>query len=129
MHVPAPSARASAAQNHLAQLLAFVAMEKPVSLHPDDIRDEKVKVLRCIRAVSDADVVLGQYTATGGQDGYTDDPTVPVGSTTPTFASIVLYVDNDRWPGAAVGPQGHLLAAPPAAGHPCTQPGGASSPA
>lgn len=45
------------------QLLALIAMECPVSNHPDDIRDEKCKVLRCIPALSTDDVVLGQYTA------------------------------------------------------------------
>lgn len=86
-------------QNHITQLLAFVAMEKPVSIHPDDIRDEKVRVLRCIKPPSDDQVVLGQYTAGDGEPGYLDDPTVPAGSKTPTFAACVLYVDNDRWSG------------------------------
>ncbi|KAL6766229.1 GLD1 [Auxenochlorella protothecoides x Auxenochlorella symbiontica] len=86
-------------QNHLIQLLAFVGMEKPVSLHPDDIRDQKVQVLRCIKPPSLDNVVLGQYTAANGEDGYLEDPTVPQGSRTPTFASIVLYIDNDRWAG------------------------------
>lgn len=86
-------------QNHLTQLLAVVAMEKPVSVHPDDIRDEKVKLLRCIRPVEDMDTVLGQYTSDGNEPGYLEDPTVPPGSHTATFASCVLYVDNDRWAG------------------------------
>lgn len=84
---------------HLTQILAFVAMEKPNSIHPDDIRDEKLKVLRCIRPADPQNCVLGQYTAGKGNPGYLDDPTVPPGSNTPTFASIVLYVDNDRWAG------------------------------
>ncbi|GAB4821247.1 hypothetical protein N2152v2_008293 [Parachlorella kessleri] len=83
-------------QNHLMQLLATVAMEKPASIHPDDIRDEKVKVLRCIRPPGPDQVVLGQYTGAGGEQGYTEDPTVPKGSKTPTFASVVLFIDNDR---------------------------------
>ncbi|PSC70121.1 glucose-6-phosphate 1-cytoplasmic isoform [Micractinium conductrix] len=86
-------------QNHLVQLLAFVAMEKPLSIHPDDIRDEKVKVLRCIKPVQEHNVVLGQYSAAGGQPGYTEDPTVPDDSRTPTFAAVTLYIDNDRWAG------------------------------
>ena len=60
-------------QNHLIQLLAFVGMEKPVSLHPDDIRDQKVQVLRCIKPVKPDNVVLGQYTAAHGAPGYLDD--------------------------------------------------------
>jgi glucose-6-phosphate 1-dehydrogenase len=73
------------------QVLALVAMEAPVSLHPDDIRDEKVKVLRCIAPVAPQDCVLGQYR------GYLDDPTVPAGSKTPTFAACKLHINNDRW--------------------------------
>ncbi|CAD7703420.1 unnamed protein product [Ostreobium quekettii] len=86
-------------QNHLIQLLALVAMEKPVSLHPDDIRDEKTRVLRCIAPATVEDTVLGQYVATGDEPGYLDDPTVPPGSKTPTFAACTLYVRNDRWYG------------------------------
>lgn len=86
-------------QNHLIQLLAFVGMEKPVSLHPDDIRDQKVQVLRCIKPVTPDNVVLGQYTAANGEPGYLDDETVPKGSKTPTFAATVVYIDNDRWAG------------------------------
>lgn len=52
-------------QNHLTQLLALIAMECPVSNHPDDIRDEKCKVLRCIPPVEERDCLLGQYTAGG----------------------------------------------------------------
>ncbi|EFN53828.1 hypothetical protein CHLNCDRAFT_36395 [Chlorella variabilis] len=86
-------------QNHLIQLLAMLAMEKPLSIHPDDLRDEKVKVLRCIKPVQPHNVVLGQYTAADAQPGYTDDPTVPAGSKTPTFASVTVFIDNDRWAG------------------------------
>jgi len=87
-------------QNHLLQLLCLVAMEKPCSLSPDDIRDEKLKVLRCIEPVSTDNVHLGQYT-TGehGQPGYIDDPTVPAGSKCPTFAMCVLHINNERWDG------------------------------
>ena len=89
---------------HLSQILAFVAMEKPATAHPDDIRDEKLKLLRCIKAVDPEHVVLGQYTARSNppEPGYLDDPTVPKGSKTPTFAAIVLYIDNDRWSGVPI---------------------------
>ena len=78
------------------QVLALLAMEQPVSLAADDIRDEKVKVLRSLAAVSAEETVLGQYTAAGSQAGYLDDPTVPKGSRTPTFASCILRIHNER---------------------------------
>lgn len=79
--------------------MALLAMEKPVSLHPDDIRDEKLKVLRCIRPIASDETVLGQYVGAGDEPGYLDDPTVPEGSKTPTFATCVLHVNNNRWSG------------------------------
>lgn len=92
-------------QNHLLQLLAIVAMEPPISLNADDIRDEKLKVLRCLRPMSLEDVrrdtVRGQYTAGNCQServaGYTAEPDVPAGSRTETFVAIKAYVDNARW--------------------------------
>uniref|UniRef100_A0A8D3BLL7 Glucose-6-phosphate 1-dehydrogenase n=2 Tax=Scophthalmus maximus TaxID=52904 RepID=A0A8D3BLL7_SCOMX len=91
-------------QNHLLQMLCLVAMEKPASTSPDDVRDEKVKVLKCIAPVALSDVVLGQYVGDPEGEGhsnlgYLDDPTVPKGSCTPTFATAVLYVQNERWDG------------------------------
>ena len=88
-------------QNHLTQIFALVAMERPRSLSGEDIRDEKVALLKCVLPADPANCVLGQYTAKpdGSVPGYLDDPTVPRGSTTPTFASLVLYVQNDRWDG------------------------------
>ncbi|KAG6790035.1 hypothetical protein POTOM_006178 [Populus tomentosa] len=80
-------------QNHLLQILCLVAMEKPVSLKPEYIRDEKVKVLQSVLPIRDEDVVLGQY------EGYRDDPTVPDQSNTPTFATVVLRIHNERWEG------------------------------
>uniref|UniRef100_A0AAQ4PE37 Glucose-6-phosphate 1-dehydrogenase n=1 Tax=Gasterosteus aculeatus aculeatus TaxID=481459 RepID=A0AAQ4PE37_GASAC len=91
-------------QNHLLQILCLVAMEKPASTSPDDVRDEKVKVLKCVAPVVGTDVVLGQYLGDPEGEGYSklgyrDDPTVPEGSCTPTFATAVLYVQNERWDG------------------------------
>lgn len=80
-------------------------MEKPASCHPDDIRDEKVKVLRCIKNVQLDQVVLGQYIGDPDAEdpearlGYLDDTTVPTNSNTPTFAFAVLKINNERWDG------------------------------
>lgn len=90
-------------QNHLLQILALFAMETPVSLDAEDIRNEKVKVLRSMRPLQLEDVVVGQYKghSKGGKtyQGYTDDPTVPQDSLTPTFAAAALFIDNARWDG------------------------------
>jgi glucose-6-phosphate 1-dehydrogenase len=86
-------------QNHLTQILALVAMEKPKSLSAEHVRDEKVAVLECIRPVAVGDCVLGQYgrSEDGKEEAYLDDATVPKGSKCPTFASMVLKIQNDRW--------------------------------
>ncbi|XP_031421522.1 glucose-6-phosphate 1-dehydrogenase isoform X2 [Clupea harengus] len=91
-------------QNHLLQMLCLVAMEKPASTSSDDVRDEKVKVLKCISPLTLDNAVLGQYVGNPEGEGdaklsYLDDPTVPKGSTTATFATAVIYVNNERWDG------------------------------
>lgn len=91
-------------QNHLVQVLCLLTMSRPVSTSPEDIRDEKVKVLRAVRPVDAKDVILGQYVAAevNGEKkpGYKDDDTIENKDTkTPTFAAIPLYIENDRWDG------------------------------
>ncbi|CAI4227537.1 unnamed protein product [Auanema sp. JU1783] len=92
-------------QNHLMQILTLVAMEKPHSLNAEDIRDEKVKVLKAIKPIEMKDLVIGQYVADPTFDhpeasqGYKDDPSVPPESNTPTYALAVLQVHNERWEG------------------------------
>ncbi|KAG6550498.1 hypothetical protein Mapa_007972 [Marchantia paleacea] len=80
-------------QNHLLQVLCLVAMEKPVSVSPEHIRDEKVKVLKAVQPIKDEDVVIGQY------EGYKDDEGVPNDSNTPTFATVIVHINNERWDG------------------------------
>jgi glucose-6-phosphate 1-dehydrogenase len=92
-------------QNHLLQLLCIVAMEPPVSLDPDSVRDEKLKVLRSLRPMGVAEVardtVRGQYAAgaSGGAaaPGYLQEPNVPEGSTTETFVALKAQINNWRW--------------------------------
>ncbi len=88
-------------QNHLLQMLSVVAMERPATLDAEDVRDEKVKVLRCISPIDLDHLILGQYgrSEDGKYPGYTDDPTVPKDSITSTFAMAVMYVNNERWAG------------------------------
>jgi glucose-6-phosphate 1-dehydrogenase len=94
-------------QNHLLQLLTLTAMEPPARMTAEEVRSEKVKVLRSIRPLTpDAiaeHVVLGQYVAgtAGGKPapGYREEPHVDPASTTPTYAAMRLFVDNWRWKG------------------------------
>jgi len=81
-------------QNHLAQLLALVAMEQPLSLKADDVRREKVRALRACKVLDSRDVIRGQY------DGYADDASIKnKKTTTETFAACKLFVDTPRWAG------------------------------
>jgi len=94
-------------QNHLVQIVALFAMEAPVSLNAEDIRNEKVKVLRSMKVVTMDDVVLGQYRGRTEKNGttlpgYLEDKTVPEGSLTPTFAAIAMHINNSRWDGVPI---------------------------
>jgi len=84
-------------QNHLLEVLTLCAMEPPNSGHADDVRSEKLKVLKALRPswtdTVSHDVVLGQY------EGYRREPDVAPDSRTPTFAALRLFVDNWRWQG------------------------------
>jgi glucose-6-phosphate 1-dehydrogenase len=92
-------------QNHLMQLLCLIAMEPPCTLEANSVRDEKVKVLRSFRVMSDEDIktntVRAQYISGSSEGesvpGYLEgnDKT----STTETFAAIKVDIDNWRWNG------------------------------
>ena len=80
-------------QTHLFQVLTFLAMEPPAAFSAEQVRDEKVKVLRAMAPIRPDDVVLGQYV------GYTDEEGVAAGSPVETFAALRVEVDNWRWAG------------------------------
>jgi glucose-6-phosphate 1-dehydrogenase len=80
-------------QNHLLQVVSYLAMEAPSSTIPEAIRDEQAKVLRTIRPLSTEHMVRGQFR------GYTDEPGVPKDSYMATYAALRLYVDSWRWEG------------------------------
>jgi glucose-6-phosphate 1-dehydrogenase len=88
-------------QNHLLQILTILAMERPISFSAEDIRDEKVRVLKATPAIEPKDVIIGQYVKSldGTKPGYKDDSTVPKDSRCPTFAAMVLHINNERWEG------------------------------
>ncbi len=78
-------------QNHLLQLLSLTAMEPPALFEANALRDEKVKVLRVLRAGERS--VRAQYEGYRVAEGVTPD------SQTPTYAALELLVDNWRWKG------------------------------
>ncbi|XP_020212602.1 inactive glucose-6-phosphate 1-dehydrogenase 4, chloroplastic [Cajanus cajan] len=80
--------------SHVLQTIALLAMEPPISLDGEDIRNEKVKVLRSIRKLEPKDVILGQYKASGG-----DKVDACLNGLTPTYFAAALYIDNARWDG------------------------------
>jgi glucose-6-phosphate 1-dehydrogenase len=80
-------------QNHLLQIISYLAMEAPSGTYDEAIRDEQAKILRTLRPINMDDLVLGQF------KGYRDEPGVDKNSTVPTFAALRLYVDSWRWHG------------------------------
>ncbi len=94
-------------QSHLLQLLALVAMEPPLTISAEHLRDEKVKVLKAIRPITQnsvhAHAFRGQYTSgnINGKTvpGYLEEAGVAPDSTTETYAALKLFVDNWRWAG------------------------------
>ncbi len=86
-------------QNHLLQLLCLIAMEPPSQFGPDDVRDEKLKVLRAL-SMPDirSEVVRGQYRAANGTASYVDDAGNP-DSTTECFVAMKTGIANWRWAG------------------------------
>jgi glucose-6-phosphate 1-dehydrogenase len=90
-------------QNHLLQVLAFVAMEPPDSLAPEDVRDRKAELLQVVRPFSAEELVRGQYVAgvVEGHEalGYRDEELVAPESTVETFVAQRAWIDNARWKG------------------------------
>lgn len=97
-------------QNHLMQLLALVLMEPPISMDAEATRDEKIKVLRCLKplnaATIDEHAVRGQYGRgfiVGAEvPGFREEESVSPDAATPTFAALKLEVDNWRWAGVPI---------------------------
>jgi glucose-6-phosphate 1-dehydrogenase len=91
-------------QNHMLQLLALVAMDRPDCLRCEAVRDAKARLLKCIRPLREEEVaqcvVRGQYL--GGDDdcpAYREEEGVDAHSQVETFAALRLLVDNERWSG------------------------------
>lgn len=94
-------------QSHLLQVMTLVAMEPPADLNDESLRDEKVKVLKAIRPITedtvDEQAFRGQYAAgtVNGEaiKGYLEEDDAPDNSVTETYAALKVYVDNWRWRG------------------------------
>ena len=93
-------------QNHLLQIVSLVVMEPPISSAPEDIRNEKVKALKSLRIMKDAETlksntIRAQYmesTIDGEKlKGYRQEEGVAENSTTETYAAIKFFIDNWRW--------------------------------
>ena len=80
-------------QNHLFQVLSNLAMEPPVGLDSDSVRDERVKVLKAIPPIEEKNLVRGQFR------GYRDENGVAKDSQTETFAALQLEINSWRWKG------------------------------
>ena len=80
-------------QNHMLQILGFLAVEPPVLGYAESIRDEQVKLFRTIRPLDPASLVRGQYR------GYRQEPGVAPDSQVETYAAVRLWIDSWRWEG------------------------------
>lgn len=80
-------------QNHLFQIISYLAMEAPSSSYGEGIRDEQAKILRMVRPISEGDVVRGQFR------GYRDEKDVAQDSIIGTYSALRLHVDSWRWEG------------------------------
>ena len=80
-------------QNHLFQVLSNLAMEPPVAMDSESVRDEKVKVLKAIPPIEERNLVRGQFR------GYRDENGVAKASQTETFAAVKLEINSWRWKG------------------------------
>ena len=94
-------------QSHLLQMLTLVAMEPPANMDAESLRDEKVKVLKSIRPISKQAINAHAFRAQYGRGSiagkklisYQEEEGVAENSTTETYASLKLYIDNWRWRG------------------------------
>lgn len=80
-------------QNHMLQVVAFLAMEPPTRMYVDSVRDEQVKIFRTIPPLSPVNIVRGQF------EGYRGEPGVSPHSDVETFAAVRLEIDSWRWAG------------------------------
>lgn len=85
-------------QNHLMQLLCLTAMEPPAKFNADDVRDEKLKVIRSLDPVKPDDIIRGQYRTNAHDGSYKNHAGNPA-STTECFVALKAHISNWRWAG------------------------------
>merc|ERR1719433_642020 len=91
------------------QVISIVCMEPPKTAMGlkggNAIRDAKVNVVKAMKKISVDDCVVGQYTSSGDKPGYLDDDSIKdtaKAQMVPTYAALVLYIDNERWRGVPI---------------------------
>lgn len=84
-------------QSHLLQLMSLIAMDRPKSLKTNDIRDEKIKVLKALKPLTNEElktnIIRGQY------ETYKSEKNVSKDSLTETYVAFKAFIDNERWQG------------------------------
>ncbi|SBS97019.1 glucose-6-phosphate 1-dehydrogenase, putative [Plasmodium ovale curtisi] len=105
-------------QNHMLQLLTLITMEDPIDLNDESVKNEKVKILKCIPSIKLEDTIIGQYVKSTNYEendiyeenvdeskrnhSYHDDPHIDANSITPTFCTCILYINSINWYGVPI---------------------------
>ncbi|GAW82549.1 glucose-6-phosphate 1-dehydrogenase [Plasmodium gonderi] len=109
-------------QNHMLQLLALITMENPIDFNDESVKNEKIKILKCIPSIKLTDTIIGQYVKSENyheskdssandehlideskrNHSYHDDPHIDPNSITPTFCTCILYINSINWYGVPI---------------------------
>ncbi|EUD69384.1 glucose-6-phosphate 1-dehydrogenase [Plasmodium inui San Antonio 1] len=111
-------------QNHMLQLLTLITMEDPIDLNDESVKNEKIKILKCIPSIKLDETIIGQYVKSENYQeeknlssplsddhpvdesklnhSYHDDPHIDPNSITPTFCTCILYINSINWYGVPI---------------------------
>lgn len=88
-------------QNHLMQLLTLLTIDPPIAFNSEEIKKEKLKILKKIRPIDKNNIVRGQYAPGDIQNvpvcGYLEEDNVSPNSNVETFIALKLFINNSRW--------------------------------